>query len=209
MKNNLNAKPKKIIIVILITVALFAVIGFVLYRKFNNKEIKEVNETEIKSICELATLKAYYHNVAKDKKEKNTGISGWGEKNREFWIEYEGYATIGIDMEKVSMVLKDEHITITIPHAKVLDTNISTKDEQMRIIESSDGLLNKNKISTEDRQNAVTIAQENMKTAVENNKTLLRSAELRAQELIENYIIELGNISNIEYKIEWKYIEEK
>jgi len=66
----------------------------------------------------------------------------------------------------------------------------------------------KNKITSDDRQNAVTAAQKNMKIAIENNKTLLQSAELRAQELIENYIIELGNISNIEYKIEWKYIEE-
>lgn len=208
MKNNLNSKTKKIIIVALIAVILVGITGFAIYKNFNNKEINEVKETEIKSICELATLKAYYHNVAKDTKDKSTGISGWGEKDREFWIEYEGHATIGIDMEKVSMVLKDEHITITMPHAKVLDTNISTSDEDMRIIESSDGFFNKNKITTEDRQTAVTEAQKDMKKAVENNKTLLQSAELRAQELIENYIIELGDISNIEYQIEWKYIEE-
>jgi len=126
---------------VLVAVMLFRVIVFVICKTFNNKEISEVNETKIKSICELATLKAYYHNVAKYTKDKDSGISGLGEKDREFWIEYEGYVIIRIDMEKVSMVLKDEHITITMPHAKVLDTNISTTGEDMRIIESSDVFL--------------------------------------------------------------------
>ena len=47
--------------------------------------------SQVRAICDLATLKTYYHNVAKIKKDK-----GWIlQKDRELWIEYTGMTTIG------------------------------------------------------------------------------------------------------------------
>lgn len=208
MKSNLINSKKQLIIAIfsLVIVILCFTAGLVL----SNQNKPEVKETEIQSICELATLKAYYHNVAKDKKTKSSGISGIGEKEREFWIEYEGYATIGIDMHEVKIKIKDEKVTIEMPHARVLDTNITTnyQSEDIKIIENGDGFFNKNKITTEARVNAIQKAQDDMESAVENNPTLLQAAELRAQELIENYVLEMGNAAKKDYQIEWKYIEE-
>lgn len=44
-----------------------------------------------------------------------------------------------------------------------------------------------------------------MSESVKSNKSLLLNAQDRAQELIENYIKKLGEISNIEYQIKWIY----
>ena len=49
------------------------------------KEKQTVDFSGIKSICELATLKCYYHNVAKSTKEKGSGLAHLGEKERKFW----------------------------------------------------------------------------------------------------------------------------
>ncbi len=59
--------------------------------------------SQVRSICELATLECYYHNVAKSTKTKGTGLAHVGEKERKFWIEYTGVARIGIDMSDVNM----------------------------------------------------------------------------------------------------------
>ena len=83
--------------------------------------VQAVNATpeveELKSICELATLECYYHNVAKSVKTKGDGIAHIGEKERVFWIEYSGVAKVGIDMSKVKMESADEEgkYIITIP----------------------------------------------------------------------------------------------
>ena len=51
---------------------------------------------QIRSICQLTTLKCYYNNVAKT----TLSADHFWEKDRELWIEYEGVAIIGIDMNK-------------------------------------------------------------------------------------------------------------
>ena len=76
--------------------------------------------SQIRSICELATLECYYHNVAKSIKEKGKGLSHIGEKERVFWIEYSGVARFGINVSKVTMETKGNEILITIPKAELL-----------------------------------------------------------------------------------------
>lgn len=205
MKNNSN----KIIAIVTILI-IFLINGIIVFKIVKNNKLAP-QEVEIKSICELATIKAYYHNVAKGSKEKSSGISGVGEKNREFWMEYEGYANIGIDVSKVKIKVYKNIVKVEMPPAKVLDTNITTNTdkEDIRIIESGDGFFNKNKITTNDRQAAFENAQKDMKKSVENNKSLMQSAETRAKELIENYIQEIGNSIGKEYIIEWEIVEEK
>ena len=41
-------------------------------------DIKEPDLSQVRSICKLATLECYYHNVAKSNKEAGTGLSHWG-----------------------------------------------------------------------------------------------------------------------------------
>ncbi len=175
------------------------------------KETKPVNEpdiTQIRSICNLATLECYYHNVAKSVKKAESGFTHIGEVDRKFWIEYTGIAKIGIDMSKVNMKIEGEKVTVYMPSAKLLSIDISERDlNEDSYIASGDSWFNKNKITAEDQTNAINNAQANMAESVKNNSTLLLNAQTRAQDLIENYIVQLGEMSEIQYQIVWEYEE--
>lgn len=164
---------------------------------------EEPDIMQIRSICNLATLECYYHNVAKSIKEAGSGISHWGEKDRKFWIEYTGSAKIGIDMSKVSMRIEGNNITISMPNAKLLSIDIEELTQDSYII-SDDG-WNKNKITAEDQTAAINAAQAVMKKSVESNSALLLNAQNRAKNLIENYINKMGELSGVSYTIQWEY----
>lgn len=167
----------------------------------NNVIVKEPDITQIRSICNLATLECYYHNVAKSKKVADS----WFKKDREFWIEYTGIAKIGIDMSKVNMEISGNNITVTLPNAELLDIDIRENDlNEESYIKSADGWI-RNKITADDQTAAINSAQIEMSESVKSNKSLLLNAQDRAKELIENYIKKLGEISNIEYQIKWVY----
>lgn len=195
-------KKKYLIGIVLIII----ILASGLYRCFFKKH-KTPDEQQIKSICELSTLKCYYNNVVKITKDKGTGVTHVLEKDREMWIEYEGIAQIGIDMNEVSMKINKDTIEITMPSARIMDISINKEkiNEDSYTI-SQDGFLNKNKITAEEQQYAIVGAQEEMRKSVEENKTLFEQAEKKAQDLIENYINKLGEISGKKYSIEWKKI---
>lgn len=175
----------------------------------SNEAVATIPSVEqVKSICELSTVECYYNNVAKMIVKAGSGITHWGEKDREIWIEYEGYAKIGVELNEVSMKINENKIKISLPNAKVLETGILNINEESYYI-SEDGWFNKNKIETEKQQEAVTKAQNKMKKSIENNSLLFEQAEKKAKDLIENYINKLGDLSNIEYEIEWILEESK
>ncbi len=172
--------------------------------------VKTPELEQIRSICNLATLECYYHNVAKSTKEAGTGISGWFEKERKFWIEYTGIAKIGIDMSDVNMTIEGQTVTITLPEAKLLDIDINQDSlSKNSYISDGDSKLNSNKITAEDQTKAINDAQEEMSKSVMSNKSLLLTAQSRAKDLIENYIKRLGELSNIEYSLVWVSEETK
>ena len=168
--------------------------------------VKEPDLTQIRSICNLATLECHYHNVAKSEKKAGSGISHIGEVDRKFWVEYTGTAKIGIDMSEVDMKIDGDKVTVFMPNAKLLSIDIKDDDlNEKSYITSGDSWFNKNKITAEDQTAAIKNAQSTMEESVKNNSSLLLSAQSRAQKLIENYIIQLGQLSNVEYKIEWEF----
>ena len=168
------------------------------------KATEEPDIMQIRSICNLATLECCYHNVAKSEKTAGSGIAHWGEVDRRFWVEYTGVAKVGIDISEVDMKIEGDIVTVFIPKAKLLSTSIDEKElNEESYIFSDDSWFNKNKITVEDQMSAINEAQAEMAETVMNNTALLVSAQSRAQKLIENYIVQLGQLSNIEYKIEW------
>ncbi len=190
---------KKLTLLICSMVLLISLIGC------SNKKIsvKEPEITQIRSICNLATLECYYHNVAMSTKTAGEGIAHLGEVDREFWIEYTGIAKVGIDMSKVSMTIDGEKIEIKMPDAELIG-KVDIKESGLNYLSSKDG-FNKNEITLEDETAAIEDAQRKMEENVRNNKSLLLSAQSRAQELIENYIVQLGNVTGVNYKITWVY----
>lgn len=159
--------------------------------------------TQMKSICELATMECYYHNVAKYTKEDAVGFWLW-KKDKRFWIEYSGVVKIGIDASLVTLEVNEDTVTITIPKAKVLGKEVDpaslTEDSYILDGDSAD-------IDAQDQTKAFDIAQKNMMKTAAEDSALLASAQQRAQTLLEEYVVNIGDVVGKEYSIQWKYID--
>ncbi len=164
----------------------------------------EPEVSQVKAICELATMDCYYHNVAKYKEEDAEKFLWWG-KDKQFWIEYEGVVTIGIDTSLVKIEVKEEQVTITIPPAKVLDCKVDkntlTEDSYIVAKNSAD-------VKAEDQIDAFAVAQSDMERAAAEDTTLLANARQRAQKLLEDYVNNIGNSVGKQYEINWIYVDE-
>lgn len=165
----------------------------------------------IKSICVWATNKVYFHNIAKATKDKGTYLNAFGKEDRKFWVEYSGTAEIGIDMSQVQMIVEGDKITIQMPHSKLLsdvqiDSASYTSDSY--ITENDSYGKRNNEIKADDITRAVAEANLDMKKQIMNDRNLMINADQKAQELIENYIKKISAKSNINYKVEFHYIDE-
>ena len=169
------------------------------------KEIKNIapETSQMKSICELAVMECYYHNVAKYKEENATGILWW-EKDRHFWMEYAGVVTIGVDTSLMNIEVKDENVTITIPPAKVLGCKV---DETTLTEDSFIVAQNSAKVEAEHQTEAFKSAKDKLESEAKSNFTLLAAAQQRVQKLLEDYVTNIGNSVGKTYKIKWIYLE--
>ncbi len=178
-----------------------------------NKEppIEELqkNLSKMELSGDLVTLETYYHNVAEVDKEAGDGIAHWFEKNRKLWIEYTGIVKIGIDMSNVKINTNGNQITVFIPKAEIIGKPDVLDEEFSKesFIDSEDGLINKNKITIEDSTKAMQVAQNTMTESVISDTQLLKTAQKRARNLIEEYINQFSGISDIMYNIKWEFEE--
>lgn len=190
-------------------ICLFAVLMLCLTMVSCAKEENEPQKVEpqvsqMKTICELATMKCYYHNVAKYTQEDASGFWFWT-KDRKFWVEYAGIVTIGIDTSRVNMEVKDNNVTITIPPAQVLSCKVddATLTDDSFIIAKGSA-----KVEAEHQTEAFKDAQAKMQESASSDTILLANAQQRAQKLIEDYVNNIGNCVGEEYKITWIYLED-
>ena len=189
---------KKYLCVILIIMICFSSVSCA-------KEIKNIapDTARMKSICELAVMECYYHNVAKYKEENATGILWW-EKDRHFWMEYAGVVTIGVDTSLMNIDVEDENVTITIPPAKVLGCKV---DETTLTEDSFIVAQNSAKVEAEHQTEAFKSAKDKLESEAKSNFTLLAAAQQRVQKLLEDYVNNIGNSVGKTYKIKWIYLE--
>ncbi len=168
----------------------------------NTEELPDFSQ--IQSICELAVMECYYHNVAKFTEEDAEKILWWT-KDKRFWVEYGGTVTLGIDASQVHLDVNGTEVTITMPEAKVLSCEIdeSTLTEEAFIIakDSAD-------IDAADTQKAFVNAREHMEKTVADEKVLLNNATQRAQQLLEDYVNNVGEALGKTYSIQWITISE-
>lgn len=178
--------------------------AFILTKVLNKKESsdQQISESNIKRICELATLECFYHNVS-DWNRPGYGIGGYGEKK--IWIEYDGVVRVGINAGgiKVSNPDKDGVITVTIPKATVLDKDLDEKSS--KTIESDRTVLFffTDQINTEDRLEAIAGAQDDMVESASKNEMVLGEAQERAKKIIERNIIAIGEAGGRHYKVQF------
>lgn len=192
----------RIMITLFLTFVLAFSCGFYAKTKIQQKTIK-LQVSQMKSICELATMECYYHNVAKYKEQDAQGMLLW-KKDKHFWIEYSGIVKVGIDVSLLTIKVQKNSVAITIPQAKVLGEKVdeASLSDTSFIVDSSSAAL-----SGEDEIKAFSEAQKNMVLAASGNSALLASAQQRAQTLLEEYIANIGNAVGKEYSIEWIYLK--
>lgn len=192
---------KKKLCVLLALICLLAIPGCGTNDKVEKEVLPELSQMQ--AICELATMKCYYHNVAKYYEEDASGILWW-EKDRNFWVEYAGIVTVGIDTSKVKLKVTGNKVTITMPKARVLDCKVDeatlTADSFIVASDSAD-------VKAEHQTAALAEAQANMEQAASLDNELLANAEQRAQKLLSDYVKNIGDSFGKEYVIEWVSVD--
>ena len=159
----------------------------------------EPKTSQMKAICELAVMDCYYHNVAKYELKDAEGFLWWT-KDKNFWIEYSGVVTLGVDVSRVTVEVDGTKVTISIPAAEVLSSSL-TEDSYIVAKDSAT-------IEAEDEIEAFSVAQADLEATASQDTALLASAQQQAQQLLEDYITNIGKATGKSYSIEWIYLDE-
>lgn len=191
-------KRKNIVILIVLLLLVIAGCGK------KNADVKP-SLSQVRNISDLATVKAYYHNVAKVEKKKGQGLTHLFEVDRKYWIEYTGVVKIGIKMSSITIDEKDNVVTINMPRAEILSHHCENYNDDS-IYKNEDG-FNENKIEDSEVNEAIKKADEEMLEKVKSNQSLFNRAEDGAEKLIQNYIEQVGKISGKKYEVKFVYGE--
>ena len=164
----------------------------------------EPETSQMKAICELAVMDCYYHNVAKYELKDAEGFLWWT-KDKNFWIEYSGVVTLGVDVSRVTVEVDGTKVTISIPAAEVLSCTVDSSSlTEDSFIVAQDSAA----IEAEDEVYAFADAQAKLEETASQDTALLASAQQQAQQLLEDYITNIGKATGKSYSIEWIYLDE-
>lgn len=170
------------------------------------KETQTADFSGVTSVCELATLKCYYHNVAKAETESSGIFAKWLKAGyKKIWTEYSGIIEYGIDISQVTVSEPDKNgvVTVTMPDAQVL--NVDVDEDSLGTPLTDTGFLTS--VTTEEKTTTLAGAQEAMEQQAKENTEMLSQAKARAKTLIEEYIKNVGESIGEEYTVEWKDAE--
>ena len=192
---------KKLLVLFLAIAVSFGIVGCGEPEK--KDPVFEPQVSQMKSICELAVMECYYHNVAKFMEEDAESFLWWT-KDKHFWIEYSGIVTLGIDVSLVNIEVNDCEITITLPEAQVQSCKVNSASltEESYIVDKNSAA-----ITAEDEIYAFEEAQRKLEETASNDKALLSEARQRAQSLLEDYVENISNTVDKDYYIKWVYID--
>lgn len=154
--------------------------------------------SQLAPICELATLKCYYHNVANHESGQKSLFRLGYEK---IWLEYSGIVSVGIDASRVKVKLDESRegvVQVTIPPAQVL--NIDFDENSIHKLTDS-GLFSS--VSSKDEAETFAAAQEDMEETARANHSILAQAQNRAKKVLEKYIQKCGEAVGKTYTVEW------
>lgn len=190
--------------ILLTIVMIFVSIKLWPEKQDDNEEIVNKAEfSDISAICELATVRSFYHNVAElEKFPDGLYKYGYGKFGyKKLWLEYSGTVELGIDVNRVTISEPDENgvVSVYVPKAEIL--NVYFNKDSMQIPISETGVLTK--ITTEDEADAFSEAQKNMEEKTAEDDSLFSQAENRAHQLIKAYVLNTGKELGVEYKVKW------
>lgn len=157
----------------------------------------------VDKICELATLRCYYHDVAEYEKQPDGlfqyGLFRYGYKK--FWIEYDGVVEIGIDINEVQVQQPDRNgiVRIYMPDARILSVDADAYSMSDPIADT--GVFTT--ITSEDKAEAFSAAQTSMRENAETDSRMLSQAYNNAKELLKQYIIRVGEQTGEQYTVDF------
>ena len=208
-----NKKYRPSILAAVICLVIVVVIQFIPINSEKSAKIDVTENSYVKTICELATLRCFYHNVVLYEKEPD-GINkiandillwpfgGYTQIGyKQFWMEYSGIVEMGIDasLVQISKPNADGVVEVYIPDATVLSVSADIATLSDPISES--GWFTS--ISGEEKAEAFAGAQKEMRRQAEEDRALLRRAKENAKRIIENYIVKTGEEMGVVYTVSW------
>lgn len=170
---------------------------------FHKEKQSKAEFSAVDKICELATLRCYYHDVAEYKKTPDGlfkyGLFKYGYKK--LWMEYDGIVEVGIDVGEVRVAEPDEDgvVEIYVPQAKII--NVGATEESMTEPITETGAFTT--ITTEEKATAFSEAQTTMKTNAESDNSILNQAHNNAKALLKQYVINVGKQIGEDYTVKW------
>lgn len=191
-----------VIIAVAMTIGSYSLVNNMLKPKKEPAIDISLSEMQMKEICQLATLEAYYHNVARTN-EPGDKFFLWKGKDLNFWIEYDGTIEMGINAEHVKMNIQGEKVTITIPDAMILSATVNEASLNNNAFYYA---KNSVKATAKEQARAFASAEDKMKQEANQDKSLLEMAHTRAKTLLENYVKNVGDLVGIDYTVDWVYV---
>lgn len=181
-----------------------------------NKKQNAINLSEyssVNTICELATLRSFYHNVAMYEKEPDGGnkfvndvllwpFGGYTKIGyKQFWLEYSGIVETGIDASQIKINGPDSNgiVEVYVPDAVVF--NVYADEASLTEPLSENGWFTT--ISWKETTEAFAKAQSAMRQEAENDQSLLRRSKEIAKLLLMRYIINTGKQMGANYTVKW------
>lgn len=216
MKENIQKKTKEYFPSILAGLICLVVTLGVLVFPIKEKASTPIDLSEyssVNAICELATLKSFYHNVIVCEEEPSGAVKTistvllWPFDKlaktgyKQFWIEYSGIVEIGIDASQIQINNPNANgiVEIYVPDATILNVYSDKNSFSEPLTEK--GLFTT--ITGEDQSKAFVKAQSAMREEAENDQSLLRRAKNNAKILLEQYVKTTGKGIGVDYSVRW------
>lgn len=196
-------KKKLVINFLIFIVMVIAGVSIARFHGFSKEQEDKVDFSGITKICELSTLRCYYHDTAELRKDPAALFKfGWFKYGyKKLFMEYTGIIEVGIDVDQVEVNQPDKNnvVYVYVPDARI--TSVDADEDSMSDPISDTGVFTK--ITSEDQNEAFQQAQSDMKEKASADTTILNRAKNNAKKLIEEYIINVGKLIGEEYTVEW------
>ena len=193
---------------------IICIAALLLFPDRNGTDRSDVSRySSVEAIRELTTLKGYYHNVAVYEEDREgiekavSVIMTWPFNGlirpgyKRFWLEYDGTTEFGVDANRIDIGKPDSRgvIKIYVPEARVI--NVDADPASMAMPISDTGLFET--ISADDISKAFSASQSSMREEAAKDQGLLKRARENVMNLLEKYIVNLGEGLGETYTVAW------
>lgn len=168
----------------------------------STEQRKEADFTGVRSVCELSTLKCYYHNVATVYNPASGPFADLLKTGyKRLWIEYSGTVELGIDASQVKIGTPDEQGTVEVYVPEVQILSVSLDKESIGDLVSETGLFTD--ITAEEKMAGISAAQDDMKETASQDQSLRTQAYDHSRRVIKGYVENVGAAIGESYTVKW------